>query len=370
MSTPCPQEGDSSSSRGKESNLWSGLRVAGLCVGVGEYPHIGNLSNAVQDAEAVCTRLKTAPNCHAAQITNTTATSTAVELLRSVRKYVQEPGLIKDPPALFIIHYAGHGIQTKGKTVYLVPGNARADHPGDLGHECLSLDTLLLTLRQELDEPVRQKHGESKAIAFLVVLDACRVNGPDRSFNGALACEPAPESAPLKYTIVFSCSRTKTASDGPSGGHSPFVRELLDERCGIFAEGISLYTAIANVSNALPEAQAPKSIGLEALPQDFCIRPGPTRSGMPRRRWEADSELQALLREFKLEEQAGHLAKRGGVTSVAELKEFELEDVDKLGLPFVLHARRFLNLLRHVHKQERYQKCKRKWEADEGSAGF
>ena len=198
MSTPCPQEGDSSSSRGKESNLWSGLRVAGLCVGVGEYAHIGNLSNAVQDAEAVCTRLKTAPNCHAAQITNTTATSTAVELLRSVRKYVQEPGLIKDPPALFIIHYAGHGIQTKGKTVYLVPGNARADHPGDLGHECLSLDTLLLTLRQELDEPVRQEHGESKAIAFLVVLDACRVNGLDRSFNGALACEPAPESAPLK----------------------------------------------------------------------------------------------------------------------------------------------------------------------------
>jgi len=36
--------------------------------------------------------------------------------------------LLKDPPLLFVLHYAGHGIQTKGKTVYLVPGNARAKH--------------------------------------------------------------------------------------------------------------------------------------------------------------------------------------------------------------------------------------------------
>ena len=47
--------------------------------------------------------------------------------------------------------------------------------------------------------------------------------------HGALAFEPAPGSAPLKYTWYFSCSRTTTASDGPSGGHSPLRQALLDE---------------------------------------------------------------------------------------------------------------------------------------------
>jgi hypothetical protein len=235
-----------------------------------------------------------------------------------------------------------------------VPGNARAEHPSDLQHECLSLDTLLLTLRQELDEPVRQKHGEARAIAFVVVLDACRAPGPDQDrdlLGGALAgCEPAPESAPLKYTIVFSCSRTKTASDGPGGGHSPFVSALLHARYGIFAEGVALHKAIANVSNALPQTQAPKSIGLEALPNEFCIRPGPAVVG--KRKWEPDAELQVLLLEFKLKEQAGHLAERGGVTSLEELEEFEEKDVGELQLP-VLQARRFRKMLQHVKQLEK-----------------
>jgi len=116
------------------------------------------------------------------------------------------------------------------------------------------------------------------------------------------------------------------------------VRALLDAKRGIFARGVSLQTAIANVFNALPQAQAPKSIGLEALPQDFCIRPGP--AGVGKRKLEADEELQVLLQEFKLEEQAGHLANHGGVTSLEELKEFEENNVEKLGLP-LLQAQRF-----------------------------
>jgi len=352
------REGGESSTQAGVQNLdrglaycrWAGLRVAGLCIGVDEYAHIGNLSNAVRDADAVCSGLKAASNCYAEPMTSKTVTSTAGDLIRSVRKRLQEPGLLKDPPLLFVLHYAGHGIQTKEKKVYLVPGNARTDHPDDLERECLSLDTLMRTLRQELDEPVLQKFGEARAIVFLVVLDACRVPGPNRSFDGALACEPAPESAPLRYTIVFSCSRTTTASDGPSGGHSPFVRALLDAKHGIFAEGVSLQTAIANVSNALPQAQAPISMKLEVLPQNFCIRPGSTWGGT--RKWEVDAELQVLLQEFKLEEHAGLLAERGGVTLLEELKqEFEETDVEKLGLP-VVHAKRFCKMLQHVKQEE------------------
>jgi len=341
--------------------------VAGLCIGVDEYAHIGNLSNAVRDADAVCSGLKAASNCYAEPMTSKAVTSTAGGLIRSVRKRLQEPGLLKDPPLLFVLHYAGHGIQTKEKKVYLVPGNARTDHPDDLERECLSLDTLMRTLRQELDEPVLQKFGEARAIVFLVVLDACRVPGPNRSFDGALACEPAPESAPLRYTIVFSCSRTTTASDGPSGEHSPFVRALLDAKHGIFAEGVSLHAAIANVSNALPQAQAPISMKLEALPQGFCIRPG--SAGMGKRKQEVDVELWALLQERKLEDYAGHIAKHGGVTSLEELKEFEEKRVEKLELP-LLQSQRFSKMLQHVKQQEKKKKgsAKKKQKNDPSSA--
>jgi len=127
MSMRCPQGGAASGKdHTKESTSWARLRVAGLCIRVDEYLHIGNLNNAVRDAEAVCKRLQATPNCYAAQIvdsgvTSKAVTSTAVDLLRSVRRRLQEPGLLQDPPALFILHYAGHGIQTKGGQVYLVP---------------------------------------------------------------------------------------------------------------------------------------------------------------------------------------------------------------------------------------------------------
>ena len=120
--------------------------------------------------------------------------------------------MLKDPPALFVLHYAGHSIQTKTKTVYLVPSNTWVEHLDDLPLECLSLEKVLLTLRQELDEPVWQKFDKARAIVFLVVLDACLMLGSDQDQNllgGALACEPSPESAPLKYTIVLLCSHNK-----------------------------------------------------------------------------------------------------------------------------------------------------------------
>jgi len=157
--------------------------------------------------------------------------------------------------------------------------------------------------------------------------------------------------SPRRSSIPSCCrARTTTASDGPRGGHSPYVRALLDANCGIFAEGVSLHTAIANVSNALPGVQALISIGLEALPQHFCIRPGPEKlnhpgaaagkgvaagggSGVGARRWEPDVELRALLREWRLEVEAGHLAEHGRVTSLTELEEFEELDTGQLQLP-------------------------------------
>ena len=197
---------------------------------------------------------------------------TQIDMLRSVRTFLDDARLRSEPPELFVLSYAGHSIQREGE-VYLVPTDAKLeDEAEDCAIECLSLGRLLQLLRDKLDVPVRQKMGEDRAIVFLVVLDSCRTH---TRCHSALAFEPAPGSAPLKYTLYFSCSRTTTASDGPSGGHSPFAQALLDEQHGFFAEGVTLQDAIANVSSAVEKKgqQKPVEYATTDIPRHFCIRP-------------------------------------------------------------------------------------------------
>ena len=256
--------------RGKAWKFWDSLHVAGLCIGVREYKYAGNLRNAVSDAEAFSAKLKAVAGCNSEVVRNP---KTATALRKSVTKCLEEKGLHSTPPKLFVLFYAGHGIQ-EGNKVYLVPGDADTREGVDCHRECLPLDDLLKSLRDTLDRPVREKVGADQATVFLVMLDCCRIQ-LNRSFGDALACEPAPGSAPLKYTILFSCSRTQTASDGPSGGCSPFLQALLDEQHGFFAEGVTLHTAIHQVASALDsnKNQDCISVKLEAIPQHFCIWP-------------------------------------------------------------------------------------------------
>jgi hypothetical protein len=188
---------------------WTGLHVVGLCVGVGNYRYEDKLDNAVRDAEEVHKKLKSVPNCYSTFLENP---STSSELLRKIIACLKETGLREIPPELFLFYYAGHAIQLNSK-VYLVPRMTKIDNRSMYDVECLTLDKLLETLRDTLDLPVRHKMHQPRSISFLVVLDCCR-----NSFDDALACEPAPQSLSNNTTILFSCSRTKTADDGPSGG--------------------------------------------------------------------------------------------------------------------------------------------------------
>jgi len=97
-----------------------------------------------------------------------------MDMVRSVRTFLDEPSLREEPPELFVLSYAGHSIQREGE-VYLVPTDAELQNEAeDCAIECLSLGKLLQLLRDKLDVPVRQKLGEDRAIVFLVVLDSCR----------------------------------------------------------------------------------------------------------------------------------------------------------------------------------------------------
>jgi hypothetical protein len=254
---------------------WGALRVAGICIGVCNYKYMSVLNNAVRDAEQVNKKLNTVPKCRSDIVLDPT---TKMDLKKKIRNTLQETRLQAKPPDLLWLYYAGHAIELSNGKVYLVPTDAKLEHVADdCEDECLGLDSVMKLLRDHLDQPARLE--KTKEVVFLVVLDSCRKTVEDRSRN-PVSFEPPPDSSPRKYTLYFSCSRTTTASDGQSGGHSPFTQALLDPQHGFFAEGVTLYDGIAHVSSSLLgsgiDSQRPISLGPpDSIPRHFCIRPKP-----------------------------------------------------------------------------------------------
>ena len=267
---------DGALQRGKVQ--WGGQRVIGLCIGVDVYTNEKPLRNAARDAETVNRELKAVPGCYSDVLKNP---KKKIDVLRFLRKIAQEPGLKQKPPILVILYYAGHGVQHRSK-VYLVPGDADIKDLEDLDTECVSLDDILQTLQKYWEEEIKKEHGTKQSIVFLIVPDSCRTfmgNAEERLVREVSQIEleaAKPKNAPSNYTIIYSCSRSTAASDGPQGGHSPFASAFLDKERGFFAEGISLTSAIAHVNSVLQKKgqemhRHSKGDGLE----DFCIRPKP-----------------------------------------------------------------------------------------------
>jgi len=181
--------------------------------------------------------------------------------------------LKQKPPILVILYYAGHGVQHRSK-VYLVLGDANLEDLEDLDAECVSLDDILQTLQKYWEEEIKKEHGRKQSLVFLIVPDSCRKSIGERSVIDLEAAKF--ENAPSNYTIIYSCSRSTAASDGPQGGHSPFASAFLDKERGFFAEGISLTSAIAHVNSVLQKTgqKLHRHLTGEGL-EGFCIRPKP-----------------------------------------------------------------------------------------------
>ena len=307
---------------------WGGLRVAALCIGVDKYEHMSDLNNAVHDAESIHQKLKSIPNCNS-MLLPSHKTSTAGALLAAVSSFLKDSELQNDPPKVLKFFYAGHGIQEGDKT-FLVPG--RAVVQAGFVDDCLPLDRLAKVFRDTLDLPAREsgKHPTG----YLFALDCCRDSFPRHLGGGAEKLEPAKGSAPNNYRIVYSCSRATTASDGPSGGNSPFATALVDDRDGFFAENVTLRDAIFNVSRKLRDNyQHVVTAGQEdAFPKDFCINVNvqannaacaqqtpplePSPSG--KRKRDQDEEFLSLLRQHGLDD------------IEQQLKDHDLKSMQKL----------------------------------------
>lgn len=119
-----------------------------------------------------------------------------------------------------LIFYAGHGLQIAGKN-YLVPVDAKLEHPSDLKFQAVDLDGLL--------EDMEARKGIN-----LVFLDACRDNPFTRSLTRAMGASRsaavgnglAGTQANVGTLIAFATQPNNVAADG-NGRNSPFTTALI-----------------------------------------------------------------------------------------------------------------------------------------------
>ncbi len=113
--------------------------------------------------------------------------------------------------AVAFVYYAGYGVQVNGQN-YLVPVDEQIESEAGVEIDAVSLATMMNVLQN------------TETRAFIVVLDACRVNpfGFARGAGGGLAKVEAPGGS----LIAFSASPGTVAPEVPAGDNSPYTAAL------------------------------------------------------------------------------------------------------------------------------------------------
>ena len=117
--------------------------------------------------------------------------------------------------ALFF--YAGHGIEFRGKN-YLIPLDAKTNWADDLPYSAIDAQ---IVIEQLMD---------STPALVMMVLDACRNNRlPSKSRSAGQGLGGMGIGAPGQSAMIaFAAAPGQTATDGPSGGNSPYTRALVE----------------------------------------------------------------------------------------------------------------------------------------------
>ena len=199
----------------------NGNRFA-LVIGNGDYSQ-GRLKNPTNDAKLIS---ETLADLDFQVETRTDLDQQSME--EAISSFSQR--LPKNSFAFFF--FAGHGIQAK-KANYLIPVGANLNSESSLKYRSVPLDFV----RDELEN--------SKSNLNVVVLDCCRNNPFERSWNRSLGqrgfapLPPVPEGT----VIAFATGDGKVASDG-QGDNSPYTRELASALSSRPAEGLSLVEGV------------------------------------------------------------------------------------------------------------------------------
>jgi uncharacterized caspase-like protein len=184
-------------------------RVA-LVIGNSTYKKVPQLSNSVDDAQAVGEVFRAAG-------------FDVIDIRRDLdgqglRRAIRDFSLVVRDADVAVVFYAGHGIELDGNN-YLVPIDAKLALDVDVEDETISLDRVL-----KIIEPAKRLR--------LVILDACRENPFAASMKRTVATRSIGvglakvEPITSDMLIAFSAKAGSTAEDG-RGLHSPFTSALL-----------------------------------------------------------------------------------------------------------------------------------------------
>jgi tetratricopeptide (TPR) repeat protein len=240
-------------------------RVA-LVIGNGSYMKAPALENPVNDARDMAGALR---SLGFKVIEGYDLDSTAM------RHKIEDFGRLMPGAATTLFYYAGHGLQVAGKN-YVVPVDARLEHPSALGTETIEVGTVLADM-------------ETEKRTNLVFLDACRDNPLSRtlarSFNGTrslvVGSGLAPLNAGIGTLIAFATSPGTVALDGDGGRNSPFTKALLKHIRTPNLEVRSMLTRVrADVIAMTQEQQVPWDHS--SLTGEFYFVPAVTAAGRDR----------------------------------------------------------------------------------------
>ncbi|MGE4246630.1 MAG: caspase family protein [Parvibaculaceae bacterium] len=187
-------------------------RVA-LVLGLSAYREVPTLTNPVNDATDVATKLKSIgfEVVEGYDLDHGALTAKLREFSKA---------MIGADAALF--YYSGHGIQANGSN-YLAPVDTKLSDPSDIDFELVKLD--LITDQMQIAQ------SEKTLKVGLVFLDACRNNPLTRSLKSTSRSTIGAglakiQDAPSGMLIAFSTQPGNVALDGV-GRNSPFTKAVL-----------------------------------------------------------------------------------------------------------------------------------------------
>jgi formylglycine-generating enzyme required for sulfatase activity len=232
-------------------------RVA-LVIGNGKYQFNKTLKNPVNDATDMASVLK--------------SSGFAVTLLTDVgraamEKAVRDFGIsLKNPDAVGLFYYSGHGAQTEGQN-YLLPVDADIQDVDEMRYKALDAESVLAKMRSAGNK------------LNIVVLDACRNNpfpGSARSSEKGLSIVKVkvPESV-----IVYATDPGSIAADG-SGRNSPFTAAFM---VSMKEPGLDITMMMKRVtSRVLAETDGAQTPWVSMnLTRDFVFKPAKSQNDTP-----------------------------------------------------------------------------------------
>lgn len=190
----------------------SGATEIAVVVGIQNYTHVSDLTNTLQDAQAISAMLKSfGYTVFEGYDLDKREFET---LLRQAALNIRVGGQV-------FFYYAGHGIQL-GRRNYLLTSDAALTDIHDLPFQSVTLDRISAILG-------------GKADSQILMLDSCRDNPvPDIKLTADIGADlfEAREGfdvfrPPLNTLVAFSTSPGATALDGESGFNSPYTASVI-----------------------------------------------------------------------------------------------------------------------------------------------